>query len=539
MDSNTDDTNATAVQGQGQDQDLQRQLESMVAKKDWARIIEMIQEEQEHNQQQQQQRIQQEDDTNVDADTADDDNDNDGGNNNNQKTIHILTTYFSTRKKKQRNSKKIPSLPNQLLMECETSEPAKTLFLMLVTKGGRDYVKSRELLHLAIRYNCCMEVVAKLLEIGGPHYNSLQYAIQNNASIGVVKKLVEVGGKDLVLQKIRGGGRNSFHTACESKASIDVFTELIEVGGKNLVFQKINTFGTKCNTLEYALKQRTSIEVLSKLIEVGGQELVLEKNRSGCSSFQSICHCSSITFTSCDILDFLILHGGPDVLEEEKYGQKPLHNVILHHLWNQTVDYKDGYLSEDIEEIRRALVEKTSFLIKKGIELQIGGEYSIGGLFCDNIKQQLRDHIYKYWIWDERVLPALKQVMAMAQNRHLPILQALIVNKAPPCIIRNAVNTFTDFINTIDSFDKYPLNVAIDHRLLWEDGTKIIFENSDMGALETANSSTGFYPFMSAALGGEYSCYDLDFVFHLIRSKPQVVKEVNIEKECSRKRKEC
>ncbi len=280
------------------------------------------------------------------------------------------------------------------------------------------------------------------------------------------------------------------------------------------------------NTLEYALKQGASIKVLSKIIEVGGQELVLAKNKYGRNSFQTICYYNTITSTSRDVLDFLIFHGGRDVLKEDEYGRKPLHNLITNCSRNQ-----DGYLSENKE-----LVEKTSFLINKGIELGIGGEYDVGGLFSCNLQQRVKNQIYKKWF--ERVLPALKRVMAMPNNQNQPILQALIVNKAPPRIIKSALRSFTDFINTRDSFGKYPLNVAIDHRLSCNHGTKILFENSDMSALETANTSTGLYPFMSAALGGERG-YDLDFVFHLIQSKPQVVKEVNIEKECSRKRKRC
>ncbi len=162
------------------------------------------------------------------------------------------------------------------------------------------------------------------------------------------------------------------------------------------------------------------------------------------------------------------------------------------------------------------------------------------------------------------VLPTLEQVMAQPRNRqHLPILQALIVNKASPRIIKSAINTFIDSINTRDSFGKLPidvateyglswddglkqiveamtssasaehitpLNVCVKHGVQWENGTRIVLENTNSDEqvlLETPDASTGLYPFMMAAAvavdGGDYG-YDLDTIFNLMKETPQLVK---------------
>ncbi len=201
--------------------------------------------------------------------------------------------------------------------------------------------------------------------------------------------------------------------------------------------------------------------------------------------------------------------------------------------------------------------ENVSLLINKGIELQIGGQYSIGGLFICNTNQEVKDEIDGKW--DVKLLPALEQVLAMPNNHHLPILQALIVNKAPPLIIKSAADAFTDSINTKDSFDKYPIDVAIDRELSWdhgmqkiveafvseqqttplnicvkygvqwENGTRNALENSGVDILETLDASTGLYPFMVAAAVGRDNepnyGYDFDSIFHLIKSRPLVVRQ--------------
>ncbi len=66
--------------------------------------------------------------------------------------------------------------------------------------------------------------------------------------------------------------------------------------------------------------------------------------------------------------------------------------------------------------------------------------------------------------------------MAMSQNRNLPILQALIINRVPPIVIKVAVISFPDSIQTRDSFGKLPIDVAVENGLSWDDGMERIVE---------------------------------------------------------------
>ncbi len=432
-----------------------------------------------------------------------------------------------------------------------------------IRAGGRDFVWEKKIyhgytaLHLACATNASIVIVKMLIEVGGGqdfvretdscHMTSLHVACQNNASIDVVKGLIEVGGRrDFVLQKDRYG-YTALHTACQYNASIDVVKELIEAGGgRDFVWEKDEHDRTALHVA--CIQRNTSIDVLKMLIEYGGGDIITQVSNRHKTPLQ-----------------FLITESSP-------YG--------------------------DDEEEKRAKIEKASFLINKGIELQIGGEYSFGGLFNNNTnEEEVQDEeiddeedwdesdeedwddieedqgIYKYW--DDNVLPTLEQVMVQPRNRPLPILQALIVNKAPPRIIKSAVNTFAESISTRDSFgNKYPIDIAINHNLSWdegmneiigtfataqqttpfnictkhgvqwENGTKIILENDDnVDILEAADTSTGLFPFMVAAVGRcgnepNYA-YDFDSIFQLIKSRPLVVRQMKIgeEKQLSGKRK--
>ena len=64
--------------------------------------------------------------------------------------------------------------------------------------------------------------------------------------------------------------------------------------------------------------------------------------------------------------------------------------------------------------------------------------------------------------------------MALPNNQHQPILQALITNKALPHTIKDVVNCFTHSINTLESFNKYPIDTVFQHRLSWDDRMELI-----------------------------------------------------------------
>ncbi len=402
--------------------------------------------------------------------------------------------------------------------------------------------------------NASDEEILEHIKVGGHDFvwekerfsgrTSLHVACSNNASIKVVKELIEVGGgRDFVWEKEDRNGWTALHVACENNASIDVVKMLIkEGGGRDIVWEADKVGRTP---LHFVCLKNAPVDVVKELIEAGGgRDIVWEKDEDDSTALHLACYFNA----SIDGVKVLIEYGGGDIITQiNNWNETPLQVLIT------------DYWSRD-EERKRAGIEKASFLINKGIELQIGGEYSIGGIFNNNTnEEEVRDGIYKYW--DDRVLPTLEQVMAQPHNRHLPILQALIVNKAPPRVIKSAINTFTDSINTRDSFDKYPIDVAVEHGLSWDDGmekivgafalaqqttplnvcikhgvqwengTKIVLENDDnVDILEIADTSTALYPFMAAAVGHSNTMYDIDSIFHLIKLRPLLVKQFSAEK---------
>merc|ERR1719242_1307637 len=129
--------------------------------------------------------------------------------------------------------------------------------------------------------------------------------------------------------------------------------------------------------------------------------------------------------------------------------------------------------------------------------------------------------------------------MTEPHNHQLPILQALIVHKAPKIIIESTIDSFPHSINTQDSFGKLPIDVAVchgfawdgglqdivdafassqqrttlhvcaKHGVQWENGTKEMLEGNALDVVERMDDSTGLYLFMTAALGDEKTKYDL------------------------------
>ncbi len=368
-------------------------------------------------------------------------------------------------------------LPYKLLSE-KDSKLAKVLFLLLVTLGGKDYVTREDfylgeefgneeygtLLHGAAKFNSCEKVMLWLIKVGGQKLvwekdgggrTLLHGVCSGNASINVLKTLIEIGGgRDFVWEKDEYG-KTSIHYACYYNASFDVVKKLIEVGGgRDFVWEKDEDCMT---SLHWACKRNVCSDVVKKLIEVGGgRDFVWEKDENGRNSLHIACYYNA----SVDVLDLLIEYGGRDLFTQfDNEGKSPLQLLISKYWYGE-------------KEQKKSFIEKASLLINKGIELRIGGQYSIGGLFICNTNQEVQDRIYEHW--DDNVLPALEQVMDVPHNRHLPILQALIINKAPPRIVKSAADAFTDSINTKDNFDKYPIDVAVDHGLSWNDGLEQI-----------------------------------------------------------------
>jgi len=428
----------------------------------------------------------------------------------------------------------------------------------LVEVGGREVLMEkskagRNPLHLACKLGASVELISNILQVGGRNlvmakakggWNSLHLALSacTSSSTNIVSKLIEVGGRDLVMDK--GGGNsdcNSLHVALYQKASLEIISELVEVGQRELVMEK-NKQGR--SSLHIACYSNSTIEVVSKLIELGGMDLIFEKTaEDGLNSLHVACGRRTVELA---LVDLLIQHGGAQLLSHiDDHGRTPLHFLIT----------RDAYVYGGGED-SKVFIDKASLLMNKGIQLRIGGEYDIGGLFSPTTttNQEIKDRIYHNW--DRIVLPTLKNVMTIPHNQHLPILQAVIINDVPSKIIKATINQFTGSINTKDSSSRLPIDVAVHRRLSWdngmkelieaylslqeesstiifmvclknglgwENGMKVVVKRLDINVIERQDGSTGLCPFMLAGVKQDKDDYDLGSVFYLIRKSPRLV----------------
>ncbi len=404
-------------------------------------------------------------------------------------------------------------------------------------------------------------VLSKLFEIAGSDFafeqnkfgrNPLHYVCSiEDSSVEVVSKLIDIGGRDLLFETDTHG-RNPLHCTCENYASVEVVSKLIDIGGRDLLFEKD---GLGRNPLiSVFISEEPPIEVILKLIEIGGRDLVMHQNKYG----ENVLHYISTNLNgygesiqlSNDLLNILTRQGGAEILsQKENTGKTPLQYLIT----DQHVhDCRLENMGLDSITINNA-----SLLIDKGIQLQFGGEYGIGGLFSFRPNQEIQREIYQNW--EIIVLPALEEVMSLTHNQHLPILQAVIINKAPPRIIKSTIQKFVESsINTRDGVGQLPIDVAVRHRLSWNDGTKELVEAllstqesaevfkmciknglqwhhgmnvvvKDVGIddIERKDEETGLYPFMLAGVGHGKRSYDLGSIFHLIKRSPRLVWRYN------------
>ncbi len=414
-----------------------------------------------------------------------------------------------------------------------------------------------------------------------PGSNPLFFALSYSASFDLVSALIDVGGKDLVLEK--GSSRKdvavetTLHAALRNDASNNVILKLLEVGGKEAVMEKKDWYNNALHWVrergEYDERDErdgrariirepnepTNHEILSKIIQLGGMEVIF-------AELLNICRLARIEFEpkmDQDWFHLLIQHGGADLLTKtDKTGKTPLQYFI-----GTQVDLDDS-LSQDYNK----LINGAAMLMNKAIETssQIGesGEYSIGGLFTFNSKyknEEVKSNVYQNW--DDIVLPALEQVIVEVPqevptpnrenlNINLPILQALIANKAPMEIIMRTKDYFPESINTIDSFGRYPIDAVARYGLAWDgmeiflalelersgSGSRSTRTHNDVDYFERIDASTGLYPFMIAAVGegeeneNEYKYeykyeyeYDVGTVFQMIQNRPLLVRKQSNE----------
>ena len=203
-------------------------------------------------------------------------------------------------------------------------------------------------------------------------------------------------------------------------------------------------------------------------------------------------------------------------------------------------------------------------LISAGIQHKIGGEFGIGGLFNScidangDIISRCGRQMEVYPSWNSLIAPALDDEALLI---HQPILHAAILSKAPSNIIHDIIDRFPNCVSFQDSSDRYPIDVAIEEGLEWEEGLRMITETLatqqgraiifvaayhglewDNGMKNIAEENTtdigkvdeltGFYPFALAAnreLRGSSSssrrtCSSLKSIFHLMKKNPSLLR---------------
>ena len=383
--------------------------------------------------------------------------------------------------------------------------------------------------------------------------------------------------------------KNPLALSCD--ASIELVWKLIELGGKDLVMAKCNGDD---NILFYAFRWNAISELVQKLIMVGGRDLVLAQNSSGKNVLHELCWMYDRDISSTR-LELLVQIGGKDILtQEDRDGKTPMQlflaTIIQHVLYDGVFDeerFIDHNVEELVEDLRESQKETSirnlSLLVRKYIELKIGGDYAFGGVFNAYQKEIEFAYGYKFNVDREEVRmaihrhfnklfvllfrPALQLVMELPRHRHEPIIQAAITSEAHPDIIRDTVQHFPNSISTVDGTGTYPIDVAIKEKLSWcdgmkeivdvfasaqqstpiivgakyglpwQDGMKHLFEDAgDSYTEETMEEETGLLLFMLAAVGGKYN-YDLGSVFQLIQARPGCLISTFDDKSDQKKRK--
>ena len=328
----------------------------------------------------------------------------------------------------------------------------------------------------------------------------------------------------------------SLHYECRREVDSDVITtrKLIVIGGRELVLEKDN-FGR--NALMYAVEQmrnrNTDVNIVTHLIGIGGMELVMSKDKWGRNSLHHATNCTH-QHSGIEIFKKLISFGGRELfIERDGDGNTSLQTLVT---------INGHYINPSI----------LLLLLAQGIQFQAGGEFGIGGLFDAALNEYVKDDINDKW--NEYIIPAIQEIMADSPH-HPPILQAAIINNAPPAVLKSSIQNL-DCISITDSLGRYPIDVAIGyglkwnddggimkevgrafsidqqrsvfsvctkHGLQWENGMSTLCDTSDINDFDREDSTTGLYPFMIAATGG-HTNYNLGTIFHLVKKSPGLVK---------------
>ena len=419
----------------------------------------------------------------------------------------------------------------------------------LVKIGGMDLVMmvsdcEGSALNSACRNkNVSLEMISNLIKMGGRELVMKNDCVLHSAcsnetiTLDVISKLIDIGGRELVMMvDSEDEQSNALLCACMSKnISYDIVSKLIEIGGRELVMM---TDGVGTTSLLAACEnQNVSLEVISMLVEVGGQELVVKNFQDG-----TVLHCACRSdHISIEMMSKLIEAGGHELLI-----QKDEHNnIALYDGWFLF------YNELDHVTVMESFHEKFKFMLEQGILANVGGEFGVGGLF-NYAESHIQENIYEKW---EQLLPFLESVLldsSLDQNQQPPILHAAILAEAPSKVICDIIDSFEFSILKVNSMKKYPIEIALDIDLPWDEGLRVVVEATaiqtqhqrlptsilysaaqyglkwryHMKELAEAYTDeivngcdglTGLHLFMVAAMG---ECYDLSAIYGMMKMSP-------------------
>jgi hypothetical protein len=315
---------------------------------------------------------------------------------------------------------------------------------------------------------------------------------KNSTSFDIVERLVSIKGRDSVTARDGYYGRTSLHCALEYKSPLETVEILIEFGGSELVMSRGYRGRT---TLHCAFEYSARVEIVERFIDVGGIELITARDNDGRTPLHDACRYNA----PAKMVEKLINLGGKKlVTARDDDGRTSLHyacendnslevvKLLIQIGKGELVATRDN---DKCTPLHDACTYKAPFEI---IELLVK---TTGG--CLDWKHVTRK-------------------MKAKVMRGKPILQLAIATKAPPKVLRYMIDHF-DCINVKDSKGRYPLQVAIEEGLWWEDGMQVLVGVSDEGVIGYEDPVTGLFPFMLAAIGD--NC-ELVSVYELLRVDP-------------------
>lgn len=408
---------------------------------------------------------------------------------------------------------------------CAIDNTKKTILTCIQSSWIQEHCNEKSNTTTTTNNNNMQSILSKLIDMGGKDLLMIQnnrggtllHHLNFSNNITILNQILTLGGKRLVMLK-NDNGSNVLHYACCFMEPFDVVSAIIEVGGKDLVMEVDDN---ESSMLVLACEHNAPMEVILLLIDVGGHELVMKRGCYECSTLHEACENGA----NIEVIMKLIEVGGSELLQcQDSDGWTALLSPYCSSRCCYTKPFGTMF----------------QYMFREYMEANIGGEFSIGGLFNNSSSQSNQDKIFSRWDeWFPLIIESLLE-------RHQNILHAAILARAPIRIIHD-ICTVLDCILTQDSKGRYPIDVAAELGLTWNEGMGILVEQmaqkqntsllyvgakygvkwddkmkdiakSNINEVETGyDSMTGLSAFMLAAAG---ECSDLSTVYSLIRVFP-------------------